>query len=369
MMARFRCTGATLVVISAALLAEPRADGGGPRKDAMQTSSLPPVVDVSFGREEYATAHRGERAGIALWNLGDEAQAEPRRWIAPRGLDGGPARVALSPDGSKLLVAAQEPSQPLFLVNARTGATTARLPGPTARVAALAWSADGRWLGAVGEDPGAPPPGAKAHPTKSVAYVSAGRAHLFAVADPKAPRFVLAGPAQPAAALAFAPDGKQVAVLFGNGACAIWSLDSGQLVHQVDLGSRGYAMAYSPDKKTLAVALAGPDGNGSVVEMLDSASLARKALLTPLPPLVAHLGFASDGARLAVTAFEAVSVWDVGAGRELTEVDYSMSTGKDPRGAAFVAAGLLVVGGEHRVWQLWGLGGARPQAGAGLRRP
>jgi hypothetical protein len=361
------------IVAVAALVMAARAQAGRPRKVVMPTSSLPPVVDVSFARDSYATAHRGARPGVAVWDLADDKAAEPRRFVAVAALPEGPARVALSSDGARLAAAAREGGLPIVVVNARTGATVARVNGPKARLAALAWSPDGASLAAFGEDPGGPPAGAKPHPDKVVSYSSSGRVQLWSARDWKSPRLVLEGPAEAAAALAFAPDGKRLAALFAGGTCAVWSLETGKLEKQVALTGRvgaTAALAYSPDGKRLAAALGGADGNGSLIELLDAATLQPGGKVAELPPLAAQLAFAADGARLALTTFEAVTVVDVSAARVVTALDYAMATGKDPRGAAFVARGLLVVGGEQRLWQLWNLDGpgGRPQPLAGLQR-
>src|SRR5437763_14222592 len=130
-------------------------------------------------------------------------------------------------------------------------------------------------------------------------------------------------------ALVFAPDGKTILGRgMGDGALAIWEVESGKLVTTIGkpsdeqqlvrprpfAGSASGALALSADGKTLL------SGEGNVVRLLDLKT--GKDLLAAL----GHAGpvnavrFESDGKRVTTQSLDGtVRAWDL-AGRELSQV-------------------------------------------------
>jgi WD40 repeat protein len=322
----------------------------------MKTSDLAGVVDVAFGRDRFVTSHAAGQAGVAVWDHADQAHTDPAAWL-PR-TDLRPGRLALSPDGARVAVAGAA-GEPLLVIEVRSGAVKAQLRAPSAGVTALAWSPDGAWLAAAGVDAAPPPAGATAHPDKAVALVSSGRVLVYELAKPAAPRWTLEAPNQDIVAVAFAKGGTLTG-LSRAGALIGWSLASGQAGRSVELGDRGHALAISPDGRQLAAALTAEDG-ASRIELRDATSLAAIATLSGGPNLPVHLAYASDGARLAVTGFDAVQVWDIKTQKLSAKLDHGSDVGSGPRGAAFVPGGLLVVGGDPVLWRVWDLATRKPR--------
>ena len=133
------------------------------------------------------------------------------------------------------------------------------------------------------------------------------------------------------------------------------------------LGGAGYALCALPEGK-LAVALRPAGAEQNAVTILDAATLKDEGRLLPTAALPTQLACSSDGSLLALTAFDGVELWDRKAGARRAQL---RDGGDDPRGAAFLGGGLLVVGGTQRHWQLYSTD-AKPRvlaASGAPRRP
>lgn len=332
----------------------------------MKAAALAGVVDVAFGKNRFATSHAAPgKAGVAVWDGADDARTEPLAWLPRTELR--PGRLALSPDGARVAVAGA-PGERLLVIDARSGAVQAELRGPSAGVAALAWSPDGAWLAAAGVDAAAPPAGATTRPDKAVAFVSSGRVLVYEGAKPVAPRWTLQGPSQEIVAVVFAPSGRALTGLFKTGTLVAWSLADGTAGRTVELGARGHALTISRDGRQLAAALTTDTGE-SRVELRDAATLASIATLAGGPDLPVHLAYSSDAARLAATGFHAVQVWDTKARTLLAKLAHGGDIGSGPRGAMFAPGGLLVVGGDHALWRVWNLATRQPRVVVAPAKP
>ena len=323
----------------------------------MKTSDLAGVVDVAFGHGRFVTSHASGQAGVAVWDRADNAHTDPAAWLPRTELR--PGRLALSPDGARVVVAGGA-GEPLLVIDVRSGAVKARLRAPSAGVTALAWSPDGAWLAVAGVDAATPPASATAHPDKAVAFVSSGRVLVYELAKPAEPRWTLEGPSQDLVAVAFAPNSRTLTGLFKAGALIVWSLANGQAGPSAELGDRGHALTISPDGRQLAAALT-TEAGASRVELRDATTLAAITTLSGGPNLPVHLAYSSDGAQLVVTGFDAVQVWDTKAHTLRVKLDYDSDVGSGPRGAAFVPGGLLVVGGDPVLWRVWDLATRQPR--------
>jgi hypothetical protein len=104
--------------------------------------------------------------------------------------------------------------------------------------------------------------------------------------------------AVPVTALAFSPDGAQLAVS-GYYEVTIWDLDSGGLVQRIGgLPERITALAWHPKTKQLAVAGGSPAQWGTVA-LVDPTGNIPPHFLCDLPDMVLSLAFSHDGLHLA----------------------------------------------------------------------
>ena len=74
-----------------------------------------------------------------------------------------------------------------------------------------------------------------------------------------------------------------------------------------------HSLAFAPDGKMLAVG-----GEGEAVELWDLATRQRRATLTDHPRGAYAMTFSPDGKTLAVGSYKHVKLWDVLEGKEIT---------------------------------------------------
>ena len=105
----------------------------------------------------------------------------------------------------------------------------------------------------------------------------------------------------PVTALAFSPDGTQLAVS-GYYEVTLWDLDTGALVRRIGgLPERITALAWHPKSGQLAVAGGSPAQWGTIA-LVDPAGKAPPRFLCDLPEMALCLAFSPDGTRLAAGA-------------------------------------------------------------------
>jgi FecR protein/Anaphase-promoting complex subunit 4 WD40 domain/WD domain, G-beta repeat len=143
------------------------------------------------------------------------------------------ACVAASADGKTLAVGLAEPTRgehnKAILLDPVTGERLAALPTQRKGLAALTFSADGR-------------------------YLAAGFNGLVQVWDVRSRELVklIAGFERVVTCLAFTPDGKALAAGTQDGQVWVWSAATGRTVQLIEIGSRGLrSVAFSPDGKRL----------------------------------------------------------------------------------------------------------------------
>jgi tRNA A-37 threonylcarbamoyl transferase component Bud32 len=155
--------------------------------------------------------------------------------------------------------------------------------------------------------------------------------------------------------LAFSPDGKVLACAKGNGLIRLWDVAAGaELRPLAHLGGRVVQINFSPDGKLLAAAA---DVNGAFVRVWDVAT--RRPLFTPdtsAVPKAWAVAFSPDGKTLAAGMAPAeVRLWDVGTGKEVARLTGMVGAvrwlGFHPDGQSLVVAGGLT-GNNVYVWDL-----------------
>jgi WD40 repeat protein len=218
----------------------------GKRRHTM-SRHLGPVLNIGY---KVAFSADGERfaavgkEGAAVWST-TTGRPVARPALVPT------TSVFLSPDGKRLAVAVPV-AKTLQLLEVESGKKVAELTGASHMVRDLAFSADGRLLGAALWD-GA----VKVWDLKTQKLL-----HTFRHPDR-------------AVCVAFHPNGRQLASGSCDNTAKVWDLETGQEVETLH-GHIGNVMAvgYSPDGKLLATA----SGNryAGEVQLWDTATLGKK---------------------------------------------------------------------------------------------
>ena len=254
------------------------------------------------------------------------------------------ADVAASPDGS--LLAIVDEGQQIHLIDAQTlQPAGAPLPMPednseSVSITGLAFSPDGRWLGASGltsflllwdvethewignrlVDPSAEElPISVFEPTWSVAFSpdsqrmatggDEGDVRIWDVASVTQLQSLDREDFSVISALAFSPDGHTLAAGNWNQEIALWDLDTGRLVGQPLAGHSGSIvnMDFHPTGSLLAST--GQDGNALLWDVATGQLLGPP--LNPPEIFVYDVDFSPDGRWLALGSIDQLSLWDM----------------------------------------------------------
>jgi RNA polymerase sigma factor (sigma-70 family) len=262
-----------------------------------------------------------DASGTHVWNA---ETAKEDRFLRGVGIGKYPT-LAVARDGKTL--AAPWMKEVAFYEIA-TGARRER-SGPERQLTALAYAPDGKTVATGGEG---------------------GTLYLYDAATGKLLR-ELPRAGQGVKGVAFAPDGKMLAVAGGlSASVGIWDAESGTLVRTITDpdkdGGFASAVAYSPDGKTLAVTSYG------AVRLLDPATGKQIRRLVKAKFGAVHaIAFSPDGKLLATAgADRTLRLWDVATGEQL-ELWYHR---EEFTSVAFAPDGKRIVWGSRGGWcQVW----------------
>src|SRR5262249_25711088 len=155
--------------------------------------------------------------------------------------------------------------------------------------------------------------------------------------------------------------GKFLATASLDKTARVWELATGRLLRVMRMpvgeGDEGklYAVAISPDAKTVALGGRTSDGPSKCVYLFDRESGRLVRRLTGLPEVVLHLVFSPDGALLAATlgGGKGVRVWRTS---DWSEGGRDTAYGDDSYGADFDRAGRLVTSCFDNIVRLYDRG-------------
>jgi RNA polymerase sigma factor (sigma-70 family) len=147
--------------------------------------------------------------------------------------------------------------------------------------------------------------------------------------------------------LAYSPDGKMIAAVGPGRAITLWDADTGQEVRHIPYRGGSFAVAFSPDGKTLA------STDATLCRLWDVATGKELRQLKGHTKRVCGLAFAPDGKALATVGDDetVVRIWDVKDGKELRQL---VSKQENLKPVAYSPKGkFLATGGKNGTIRLW----------------
>jgi WD40 repeat protein len=261
---------------------------------------------------EVLASYPGHRSGVVglAWSpdgrtLASVSPTEVKVWEAvPGHWPFAVECVATSPDGRTVATGGARSGVTGGLVrlwDQVTGEELRTLEGLSQPTYAVAFSPDGKTLAGGGgdwNDLGQP-------------SGSSGEVVLWDVGAGRK-RTTLPGPLEIVTGLAFAPDGRTLAI--AGKPARLWNIDTGEVrVIPADKDARVWGVAFSPDGKLLAT---GGDAAKAQVRVFDVATGRELATLKDHADTVQRLAFRPDGKTLATADWTgSVRLWDLARGR------------------------------------------------------
>jgi WD40 repeat protein len=258
---------------------------------------------------------------ISLWDVATGARL--RGWL---GGDGTISALAFDPSGRILASADLAESPFVRLWDAADGRPIAVMAGHTKSIRTLAFRPGGRWLATAGSD-------------RTI--------RIWDVAA-RSCRYVLTGHTDTVRRLAFSPDGARLVSAANDRTLRVWDVDAGREISSTLCKDKIAAVAYAPDGKTLALV----DEQG-LVTIRDATSHATLTTIEIDEPKMLCLAFSPDGLALAVAGTGGdIGLWDPATGQSLLTLEGSKS---QVNALAFSPDGLTLASCSHdgavRIWR------------------
>jgi WD40 repeat protein len=300
------------------------------------------VTAVAFSPDDSLLASASTDRTIKIW---DTIAGKER--VTLTGHAGAVNTVAFSPDGKRLVSGSADAVVKVW--DTTKGKELLSLHGHTGPVTSSAFSPDGLHVASASEDCSV-----RVWETDTGRTITEFKKHMAAING-----------------LAFSPDGLLLAST-AKADIQIWKPLTGEVVKVPKVGNRGpdsgrnTALAFSPDGKQLAVGYTENEKLGPTqVEITGRVAVWNLTTETTIrklnhQPGVTQVAFSPDGAYLASSskADQTIRVWDSASGAEVAV----LKTGDGPQGLAFSPDSLRIASGsEDRLVLVFAIPGAKPK--------